>query len=240
MKKPLLLVVLSLVLVAPAAGAAGANLSWENACWGDVGSANLLQWACNSNTYAGIRMTCSFRVEEARGNLYSAAVFLSGWTEGTSIPDWWRMNNLNPTDCRHNAITTLADQTVLSQPEDGGVCRSPFGGDVPAGGIGLYSWDGNRMSVNAAWGGPGPYELEADVEYFLCQFRISAMKTVNGCAGCQVAALWGLDHVELAVGAGSEYVYANPFEDNPYLFWQAELPTVARYITWGRIKGLYR
>ena len=240
MKRALLLAGLLLVLANPAVCAAGVSLSWGNTCWGDAGSTNLLTWACNSNTYAGIRVTCSFSVDASRDDFLGAAVHLSGRSESASVPDWWRMSNTDPTDCRHNAVVTVADYTVLPQPEDGGVCRSPFGGDTPSGGIGLYSWDGNRMHLNAIWALAEPNTLLAGEEYFLCQFRISAMKTVGDCAGCQAAALWAAEYVEVGYTSEGEYLFAGPPEDNLYLFWQAELPTAARNTTWGQIKGLYR
>lgn len=240
MKKTLLLCGLLLVFAVPVAHAAGANLSWGNTCWGDMGSTNLLTWACDSNTYTGIRMTCSFSVDAAHTDFEGAAVYLSGRSEETSVPDWWRMSDQDPTDCRHGAVTVNADYSVLPQPEDGGVCQSPFGDNVPVGGIGAYSWSVDRMSVSAAWATEQLNALEPGHEYFLCQFRISATKTVDGCAGCSIPALWGVDLVNVVYGAGAEFVYANPFENNPYLFWQAEMPTSARNTTWGQIKSLYR
>lgn len=239
MKKELLLTGLLLVLSASMARASGASLSWGDACWGDVGSTNLLTWACNSNTYTGIRMTCSFHVDAAHTDFYAAAVYLSGWTEGTTLPDWWQMSNQDPTDCRWNAITTHADYSILPQPEDGGICRFAFGGNIPAGGIGLYAWYTNRMSVNAIWATAEANALEAGQEYFLCQFRISAMKTVDGCAGCPAEAAWGLHHVEVEYASEAEQVLPGR-EDNMFLFWQGELPTPVRDVTWGQIKGLYR
>jgi hypothetical protein len=241
MKRTLLLTVLLLAFAVPAACAGGANISWGNTCWGDVGSTDLLTWACNSNTYTGIRMTCSFHVDAAHTDFSGAGVHLSGWTEATTLPDWWQMSNQDPADCRWNAVSTQADYSVLPQPEDGGVCRFAFGGNVPAGGM-LYAWDTNRMSVIAVWATADENALEAGQEYFLCQFLISAMKTVNGCTGCSASVAWHLLMIEVGYAGETEYVNADPdpYGGGGYLFWQAELPTAARNATWGQIKSLYR
>jgi hypothetical protein len=241
MKKTLLLCGLLLILVVPVASAAGASLSWGNYCWGDVGSSTLLTWACDSNTNTGIRMTCSFSVDAAHDDFVAAAVYLEGRTEEAFVPDWWRMSTQDPTDCRWNAIMVSADYSVLPQYEAGGVCKSAFGENFPSGGIGSYTWSTNRMSVNAAWATPVASALEAGQQYFLCQFRILATKTVDGCAGCSARAVWGLNHIRTEYNDSTyEFLYANPFGDNPHLFWQGELPTPASNATWGQIKGLYR
>jgi hypothetical protein len=251
MRRALLAVVAIMLLTLPAtaATAAGVSVSWGDACWSDAGAASNLTWACDSDTYTGIRMTCSFKLDAPRPGFAGIDAYMEGMTETSQTPDWWKLGVYSgghaPDDCRKDLITLSADGSFSS------ACVSPWQGPQ-GGGIGLYSWDEyyyhhGSMHVNAAWAMQDTVTLEANVEYFACQFRISASKTVGGCAGCSVPAIWALHHVALylpyeALPVYLEFPYAG---GNQCLTWQSSTlpcarPVPARNTTWGQVKSLYR
>jgi hypothetical protein len=235
------LVIVLLALPATSATSAGFSLSWGDACWSDVGAASNLTWACDSDTYNGIRMTCSFELDAGMPDFAGVAVFLEGMTEGSVLPDWWKLGALGSGDCREGLIGLTGEKPFSS------ACVSPWQGEQ-LGGIGLYSWDSwadGRMHVNGAWAMAEPVPLEANVEYFACQLRISAARTVGGCAGCSVPAIWAISRMQLT------RVSANLSMDSPYhdgnqcITWQSSTsscgqPIPVRNATWGQLKSLYR
>jgi hypothetical protein len=169
-------------------------------------------------------------------------VFMEGMTEDAVVPDWWKLGEAESGDCRANLITLSADGTVLA---NGGadVCFDPWQG-LGAGGIGLYSWDGNLMHVNAAYAVADGVPLEAETEYFAVQFRVSGTKTVNSCAGCLSPAIWGLKYIDWTTPASVNRLSDMYAGGNQCLTWQSStlacglVPT--RNTTWGQIKSLYR
>jgi hypothetical protein len=239
-----LVAALLLALSPSAAAAAGIGLSWRNLCWGEEGSAYNLTWLCNSNTNTNIRMTCSFKLDAATPDFDGVVVYMVGMTEAAAVPDWWKLGAAETGDCRAGAISVSADGSVLA---NGGtaVCIDPWtpngGGN---GGLGLYWWDGNRMYITAAWALTEPIALEADVEYFALQFRLSAEKTVGGCAGCLVPVIWAVERLDWNTPTTIHSLDQRYVGGNRCLTWQnASLvcePGATRNATWGQIKGLYR
>jgi hypothetical protein len=242
------LVAASLLALSPSAAAAeGVAISWKNFCWGEEGSANNLTWLCNSNTNTNVRMTCSFKLDAATPDFNGVGVFLEGMTEASAVPDWWKLGAAETGDCRAGAISVSADGSVLA---NGGtdVCIDPWtpngGGN---GGLGLYSWDTNRMHANAAWALADAIPLEANVEYFALQFRVSAEKTVGGCAGCLIPVIWGLSRIDWTTPTTINSLDICYTGGNQCVTWQNSTlpcgvcnPDDARNTTWGQIKSLYR
>jgi len=236
---------LILALSAPFAAAAGVSISWKNACWGEDAAAPNLTWACNSNTNDDIRMTCSFKVDAAMPDFVGVGVYLDGMTEAAAVPDWWKLGGVSSGDCRAGLISLSADGSVLQY---GGtdICFDPWQG-LGGGGIGLYSWDDNRMHVNAVWALPEPIPLEAEGEYFAVQFRVSAARTVSDCAGCLIPMLWTLTRLDVCTATTVLPLEQTYRGGNGCLTWQSStlpcrliIPDPARNATWGQIKGLYR
>lgn len=245
MKRLWMTVAMLLLFVPTMAMAAGVSVSWGDACWSDAGAASNLTWACDSNTNDGIRMTCSFKLDAGTSDFVGVCVFMEGsagdWLGGTPVPDWWKLGEATSGDCRMNLITVSAAGSFST------ACTNPWQGEQ-GGGIGLYSWqDGGRMHVNAAWAMADPVKLEAGVEYFALQFRISAAKTVGACAGCSVPVIWGLNYMEIALQQQAQFLHLDRDYSggNQCLTWQSSTqvctnPVPARNTTWGQIKTLYR
>jgi len=240
--KRLWVAVAMLVLLAPAAAASSVgwgSLNWGDACWGDAGAASNLTWACDSDTYTGIRMTCSFDLGQGMPALLGAEFYLVGMTETTSVPDWWKLGDAISGDCRANLISLTAEKSFSS------ACVSPWQGEQ-LGGIASYFWDAGsvgRMSLCGAWVMADPVAVDAGVEYFAFQIRISAAKTVGGCAGCSVPVVWSLNRLLIDRLEESPLVLESPFSGgNQSLTWQSSTstPVPVRNATWGQIKSLYR
>lgn len=232
---------LLLTLTASLAPAAGLSLSWGNACWGDSPRSNLT-WICNSNAFTGVRMTASFKPAETKTNLVAVDLYFEGMTEASTVPDWWKLGPAESGDCRANLVTLSADGSVLTGPE----CQDLWQG-LGGGGIGLYSWDTNRMHINAVWAVAEPVVAVAETEIFAAQIRIAAGKTVGGeCPGCLIPARWGLANVQLGyLGETYPTILDTWYEGGNWcLTWQTStLPCyhgAVRNATWGQIKSLYR
>jgi hypothetical protein len=243
MKKALLFAGLLLALTASVAMAAGVSVSWKNFCWGEDGSSNLLTWACNTNSNVNIRMTCSFKTPAGAPDFNGVGVFMEGMTAAAVVPDWWKLGAVETGDCRANLITLSADGSVLANA-GADICFDPWQG-LGAGGIGLYSWDGNQMHVNAAYAVADGVELLPEVEYFAVQFRVAATKTVNACTGCLIPAIWGLKKIDWTTPASVNTLDEAYAGGNQCLWWQdlslaCQKPVPARNTTWGQVKSLYR
>jgi hypothetical protein len=232
-------VILLSALTATVASAAGLSVNWGNACWGDAPRTNL-DWACDSDHYTGVRMTCSFKAPTTKSTLVAVDLYMEGMTETATVPDWWKLGS---GDCRSGLVSLSADASVLSGPD----CRSVWQG-LSGGGIGLYSWDTNRMHINAVWALADPVEAPAETEVFAAQFVIATGKTVGtGCPGCEIPAVWVLDHILVGyLDDALSTVLDSPYDGgNQCLSWQSSsLPrgklAPTRNTTWGQIKSLYR
>jgi len=235
-----------LMLIVPAAVATAASdgfaLSWGNTCWGETGSTSYLTWACNSNTNENIRITCSFKMGQPVSDFVAAAVYLAGYSESLSIPDWWRLGEIGTGDCRTGALSVFTDGSVLANAGND-VCMDPWNG-AGGGGLGQFTWHDNRMYIGAIWALPDPIAIEANTEYFALQLRINAGKTVGGCAGCDVPVLWVLNRIEYDTLNAAHYIDEPYAGARPCLWWQRASQgcyiVPARNSTWGQIKSLYR
>jgi len=240
MKKMLLFAALLIALSTSVASAAGVNVSWGNLCWAD-GGVSSLTWACNNNTFTGTRMTCSFQVAQDMTNFVGIGIYMEGITNApaTLVPDWWKIGG---GECRPTALSMSMDASVLP-----GACVDVFQAQG-GGGIGLYSENADRASLNAAWAVPDPLAVFAADEMFACQFRVTSVKTVGTglCAGCTTPMTWALNRIEVAyLGADSEFLDFVIPGGNQCLRWQngaapCSAPIPARNTTWGQVKSLYR
>ena len=244
MKKTLLLVALFVAASVTVASAAGINVSWGNTCWSDAGHASSLTWACNSNSFTGVRMTCSYAVAVSKTNMVATDLYMEGATNdvGTAVPDWWKLGD---SECRtSSSVVVLSADGSLG----GGACQDLWGG-AGAGGIGLYSDEGNRTHINATWAVPDPIAIDAGVETFAATFRIATTKTTGtgACAGCDVPLTWALNYIQVAYqGESTSEVLDQVLPSgNQCVTWQGGAAPCARPLpvrnqTWGQIKSLYR
>ncbi|MDM8008392.1 MAG: hypothetical protein QUV05_19825 [Phycisphaerae bacterium] len=244
MKKALLFAGLLLALTASVAMAAGVSVSWKNFCWGEEGSSTDLTWACTTNINTNIRMTTSFKLDADMPDFVAAEIYMEGMVQDAVVPDWWELGDATTADCRNGTILSAsADGTVLANG-GGDICFDPWQGGG-AGGIGLYSYDGNRMHLNAVWASATEIPLLANTEYFALQFRISGLRTVGTCPGCLVPAIWGLTKIGVCMPMATIYLDAPYLGGNQCLTWQSSTlpcaaPVPARNTTWGQVKSLYR
>jgi hypothetical protein len=242
MKKMILLTVLLAGLPAAAALAEGVNVSWGNTCWSDAGSTSSLTWACNSNTFTGVRMTTSFQPAVDKTNFRALTVFMEGVTDdATPVPDWWKLGACPGRGLPYASI----DTTVL-----GDACHDPWEGNG-IGGLLAYSFDTNRMHMNAVHIVADDVEIRATDDNFALQLRIPATATVGTglCSGCLVPVTWALNYIELQYSGPepNEFLGWRMPGGNQCLNWQAdpaynfcERPIPARNSTWGQVKSLYR
>ena len=242
MKKTLLFAGLILALTASFAMAAGVSVNWKNACWGEEPLTNLT-WTCTTNSNLNIRMTTSFKLDADYPGFVGVGVYMEGMVEAVAVPDWWELSNVNATDCRYGLMTVSADGSGL--PNGGvDVCFDPWQGSG-SGGLGLYSWDGNRLHANAVWAVGVAVPLAANTEYFALTFRVSAPKTVNSCTGCLTPAIWAVNKMGICEMAQTIYLADAYADGNQCVTWQSSTlpcaaPVPARNTTWGQVKSLYR
>jgi hypothetical protein len=245
MKKTLLFAGLLLALTASVAMAAGVGVSWKNFCWGETGSSSNLTWACNTNSNVNIRMTTSFKLDTPMPTFGAVGVYMEGMTEAAAVPDWWKLGDATTSDCRNGTILSMStDGTVLANG-GGDVCLDVWGG-IGYGGVGLYSWDGNRMHMNGVWAVGAGIPIAANTEYFAVQFRVTGARTVGTCTGCLTPAIWGLQKISVEGFGGDIRPLDMPYAGgNACLTWQSSTlpcaaPVPARNTTWGQVKSLYR
>jgi hypothetical protein len=232
------ILLLAVLVTATTAASDGYGISWGSTCWGETGSTSYLTWACNSNTNANIRMTCSFKLEQPVSDFQGLALYLDGYSTTSAVPDWWKLGRVETGDCRAGALSVSVDGSVLANAGQA-VCLDPWNG-AGLGGLGLYSWDTNRMHISAMWALPNPVALEANTEYFALQVRINANKTVGDCAGCDAPVLWAIHHIEYGSTTANHYI-VEPYDGAPeYLSWQGATKVPTLNTTWGQIKSLYR
>jgi hypothetical protein len=228
-----------------AAADAGFSIGWGDHCWSDAGATNDLTWACNSNSYAGVRMTLSIKSPYTRGDFAGVALYMEGDTEAhDQIPDWWRMES---DGCRpwESHLAVSADASAIA----GGMgdCVDVWQGTSASGGgaIGNYTTTifGDHSYFTAIYAIWPRLWVDAGVEYFAFQIRFSTAKTVGGeCAGCDLPFVWSVESVELGFDNAtiSTYLTSTYSGGNQRLYWQRSEVVPARNPTWGQIKSLYR
>lgn len=234
---------------ASSAVAGGVAMSWGDYCSLSDGGPWLLTWTCRSDTFASVRMTCSFKPDRSHPDLIGLSAHLEGMSEADPVTDWWRFG---AGGCREGALTLSTDGSAMMGGAE--ACIDPWAG-LATGTLGDWGVDGYHIWTTATCTLAKPVAIEAGIKYFACQFRVDASKTVSGeCWGCLVPSLFGLRSIELHFAGGEEpEVLDWPFPgDARCLNYQATTieigywgcsvgPIVpARNSTWGQIKSLYR
>ena len=88
----------------------------------------------HSDTYAGIRMTCSFKLDAPRSGFVGIyAVDGEGMAETSQTPDWWKLGDDASVDCRKDLVALSTDGSFSS------ACADP--------------WQGHRVAASGCTGG---------------------------------------------------------------------------------------
>lgn len=240
---------LLLTLVASVAAAGGVSMSWGDYCSQSDGGPWNLTWACRSDTFTGIRMSCSFKPDQSHADFIGLSVFLAGMSEAPTVPDWWQ---LGPGGCREGALTLSTDgSTMTGGPE---ACIDPWGG-AATGTLDYWGVTESILYVTATCNLDQPVAIEAGLKYFACQFRVDAHKTVSGeCWGCLAPGIFGIRAIELRFAGGAEpevldmpfagdsrcLSYMNTSGYDHMCGWPWGYVVPVRNSTWGQVKSLYR
>lgn len=247
---PLLLTLIVMVACATPAVAGGVAMSWGDYCSLSTGGYSNLTWACRSDTFAKIRMTCSFVPEQSHADFIGARVLLVGMAEVSAVPNWWQ---LGTGGCREGSLTLSTDGSNMAGGQ--AACIDPWAGQASSH---LEDWwvGDSHLYVTAACSLAQPVRIEAGLKYFACQFRLDARKTTTGeCRGCPTPVILGVRSIELQfAGGGDPELLEEPVpgdgrcvgfqgpvslsDERNDCFWYEILP--ARGSTWGQIKSLYR
>ena len=260
------LVLLLLLLAAPAAHAAGVNFAWEKCL--PEGGTSLHYFACDTNVTSPVAVAvASFMPSVDRPAFvgFEAVVDLKSTTD--ALPDWWQF--FNPGSCREQSLSVSADFGASPHTQ----CADPFGGPT-RGGIAGYL---TSTTIPPAPYGPPAYErlkcafatddvrpVLNGVEYFAFTIRIDGGHSTGAgaCAGCNVPVCLLLTEIKVVENTGPYERLSHPIQ-NQLIGWQcgqgsashdlwgqawlntcathgAPCFTPARNRTWGGIKALYR
>ena len=243
-----------LLLLAPAAQAAGLNLAWDH-CLPD-GGVNVKKFACTSN--AGVsEVVGSFIPAQVHPRFVGIEVQVEVQSESTALPDWWQV--FNSGSCRESSISAAMDFTRRPQ----GGCSDPFG-TTAFGGIGAYVTankprpdyqprpNSARLMMAAAI--MGTSTLSAGTEYYCVWLTIDHESSASGaCSGCSSPVCLTLSQVTLyddtpidPNGGQSQppvYERITTVAQNNLIGWQDTGPACQSNVknkTWGQLKSLYR
>ena len=261
-RHPLLLV--GLLLSAPAAQGSGVFLKWD-ACAADGGT-SARSFACDTNS--GFEtLVSSVVLDAAVADVIGIEVRIVGQSTSGVLPAWWGVANAG--SCRPSAasIQTLPAGSVTGCPSLLGalaVGGFTYTTNVPSSG-------GVQFRVLVAV--PSPVAAAAGQEYFLFALRISHTKTVGtgGCAGCLEPMCLGASYLRATTTDPSPSSWPTfvmtsaPADQGHLVSWQNSSPggvyayqvdppfgheidyamtcdvvTPARRSTWGSVKALYR
>jgi hypothetical protein len=224
------LTLVSLLLVAQAAHAAGLNLAWDH-CYAEAPPVVRKLFACDQNTGADV-VVASFvpALDHSSSGLLEIQIDVQTRSGGT-LPVWWDFETLS--SCRRNqgAIGTTPLEPLVA-------CHDPGTGPVVAIRDNFrYPTSDHMVLVVSAKGGTTP--LAAGFEYFACTFLIShALSTGPGaCDGCLEPVAITL--TALRVGSPMSEILTVPAAGN-VVGWQQDLPVATRNVSWSAVKSLYR
>lgn len=245
MRKALLMAGALLAMTATFASASGLELAWNN-CFGPSG-VSMRTSACASNT-GNQAMYASFRPPAGVTQLEGAEIFIDFQVQGGVMPCWWNMSagntrtaalvplHVSPTDVNGVPVIVCDNHYFLDNNAAGG------------GGMIVTGVDrGQLKGIVAIQAGTG-LPVAAEAQQYGCGFRITNALTTT-CAGCQQAACFVLNTLNLALAPGTPALALqspDPGSQN-WITWQGDgastqCPgaTPTRNATWGSVKSLYR
>lgn len=245
------LALLTPLLIAAPASAAGVSLRWD-ACLADGGVSNR-SFACDTNEGQEL-LFASFELDEQFHAFTGVEAVFDIATAGSTLPSWWRVEDLGAAGCRAQSL-----QILHAFDHETPACRDAFGGcsisslvEISPGARGP-----NTLRLRAVVYMPCDVvvDLEPDREYLAITLRLDHQKTVSGpaCEGCDVGACLVLNLLDVC-GSGGCLPLTTPANgtDSQFMTWQGGgLPVVAPAFgcpaatsvarrTWGAVKSLYR
>jgi len=250
-----LCLLLSLIIPASSARAAGLNLAWDQ-CWPEGGVA-AKSFACGVNT-GYWEIVGSFVPSQPHARFVAYEVKLDIQSQSNTLPDWWQFYNNG--SCRETALSVTFDFTT--SPQSG--CTDPFEG-AAMGGIGYYATVGsprpgysprlNAAQVGMAVAMANAKYLSAGTEYYCFRLRLLNRASTGGgaCAGCATPACLTLSEVlvydETPEPREGQQSNPSPPEQltqqslNNMIGWQdtgTSCQSAVKNKTWGQLKSLYR
>lgn len=240
---PLVLILLSL---APAAGAAGVNLSWD-ACSGEGGVQNKT-FACNTNL--GSRtLYGSFVMDSNMSDAIGIEVKVDVTAQADSLPAWWRF--AGPNACR---VALSASFSFVSDPNTS--CVDPWSSQATGAVAGYHTFwttpqvpGGGPATARALLIAAVPHDLaqvlSAGIEYYGFKLVLSSIKTVGtaACGGCATPVCVTLSEIKV-VGSGNATQVLSQAIVASTATWQSagQCPgsLVPQNVTWGQIRSVLR
>ena len=253
MKRLLFTSLVWVAVTAPAAHAAGINLTWSTGtvgCWPEK-QISLMTWACNNETDGPWTFVASFRMDAAKPDFRGISVFLDGGSASALLPDWWEFYNQGA--CRATSLTVSADFSAAMKT----TCQDPYGDPTTTS---IEWWTAffpppvpqnvpspREFWLKATFLLPATKSLPASSEWYAFRATIDAAHTTATnpvCGGCFVPACMSLKELRVLGAANNDYVLTKPWS-NDCICWQAFDPilcfaTPALNHTWGQLKSLYR
>jgi hypothetical protein len=250
---PGLVVLLALVLIAPAHAAPGVNLTWSR-CHGEgVGTQNRA-FACDTNDGSEV-LVASFVLPADLAQVSGNEVSIDLISQDDPLPAWWDFENAGT--CRMTSLTVNATADANNV-----VCVDWAAGGS-TGGLASYSTGtppsmGNidpalanrhrRLSLAFAVPPDALASLLADTEYFSCNIAIDHAKTVGAgaCGGCagSVCLVIQMLNVTTPVLGNNMFLSGGTTPGSNMATWQgsgADCNLVpVRNRSWGEVKALYR
>ena len=257
---------LALAFLSPAcpparAAPGGVILRWSH-CRADGGTQNR-SFACNTNL-GSERLVCSWQTDATIANVSGSEVTVDVRADASALPLWWQFKNTGT--CR---LTALGMNLTADDSWTG--CVDQWSG-LASGGIGAYSIgllapNMARIRAVAAVPQSALFTVEPGIEYFVCNFTVSHVKTMGSgaCGGCTtpVCLLFAKLVVTTPVaannrvfntpadGASSHWVgWQGGVAQNPRIVCDADgcnyhfgcwvAPVSTRGSGWGAVKALFR
>ena len=241
---------LSWLVVATGAHAAGVNLRWNN-CASEGGVANRT-FACNTNL-GSQAVVASLVLPAPQLGVDGIEVDIDVSAAGGTIPPWWALFTIG--SCRQ---TALSANPVMNG--NNLICQDWAQGQAAVGiasyTIGTFGPSSARIVSASNVAFTNRANLLVGPEYFVENFLISNTKTVGSglCSGCTVPVCLGIESVKVFSGSTPLITLTQPANgtDSNFATWQggigapplpggscpAVVPT--RSSTWGSVKSLYR
>ena len=250
---PGLVVLLALVLIAPAHAAPGVNLTWSRCLGEGVGTQNRA-FACDTNDGSEV-LVVSFVLPAPLAQVSGNEVSIDLISQDDPLPAWWDFKNAGT--CRQLSLTfnTTADANDVvcvdwaQGGSSGGIGAYTTGTPPSMGNIDPALADRHRRCVIALAVPPDALaDLLADTEYFSCNIVIDHRKTVGtgACAGCSgsVCLVLQMLNVTTPVLANNMFLSGGTTTGSDWARWQGNGADCAlvpvKNKTWGEVKAMYR
>ena len=248
-KKPLLVLALSLVIAAPAA--AQINLAWRNCIAITTGTASAqanINYACDGsgNVTGPYRIVASFIAPPNVTQFVGTEFDIEISTASPILPDFWRHG---VGECRELSYNSPGNFTGLGNTT---TCRNPFIGANTLGGFSYTSGSptAGKATAHHEFGRDTPTALIAGQQYMSHVIIFDTYRDVDDqgsgvCPGCSIPACITVTQLTVQqLTPLPSYLLTNA-DIRKSVTWQGGTPgcagaTPTRNHTWGAIKAIYR